>query len=311
VTEISAVVFAPAPVVTVTVEEVGDEPEVHLHAGGQGVWVARMMSSLGVAVRLCASVGGETGGVLKSVIEREELDLRAIDVETPNGAYVHDRRSGDRAVVAETHAPPLSRHDLDALYGATLVEAINAGTCVLTGTIPPVVPADTYRRLVSDLSGNDVRVVADLSGEPLTSAVEGGAELVKISHEELIRDGYAASNQTPDLLAGMAKLLAGGAQNVVLSRSDGPTLAAFDGRLLEATFPMVEVLDERGAGDSMTAALAVARARRLDPDQSLRLAVAAGTLNVTRHGLATGQQEDIERLAEEVGIRELEPTTAS
>ena len=310
-TQISAVVFAPSPVVTVTVEEVGDEPEVHLHAGGQGVWVARMMRSLGASVRLCAGVGGETGSVLQTVIEREELDLRAIEVEATNGAYVHDRRGGSRAVIVETNSPPFSRHELDALYSATLVEAIEAGTCVLTGTVPPVIPPDTYRRLASDLGGNDVGVVADLSGEPLASAVAGGVELVKVSHEELIRDGYAAHDDDASIRAGITALLAGGAKNVVISRADGPTLAAFDGRLLEATFPTVEVLDDRGAGDSMTAALAVARARRLDPEASLRLAVAAGTLNVTRHGLATGQQQDIERLANEVEVREIEPEFAT
>jgi 1-phosphofructokinase len=308
---VPAVVFAPSPVITVTVEEVGDEPEVHFHGGGQGVWVARMMGSLGASVTICAALGGEGGFVLRPLIEREGLGLRAIEVETANGAYVHARRSGDRKIIVEINAPRLTRHDLDALYGATLVAAIDAGTCVLTGTVPPVVPPDTFRRLASDLGNNGVQVVADLSGESLAAAVEGRVDLVKVSHEELIRDGYAASERVDDLLAGIERLRALGARDVVVSRAHDPALASFDGCLLEAAFPTVEVLDPRGAGDSMTAALTVARARRLDPEASLRLAVAAGTLNVTRHGLATGQQEDIERLAAEVVVRELEASAPS
>jgi 1-phosphofructokinase len=306
-TEIPVVVFAPSPVVTVTVESVGDEPEVHIHAGGQGVWVARMMRSLGASVTLCGALGGESGGVLQSVIEREGFALRTIDAETVNGAYVHDRRSGDRDVVVETNSPTLSRHELDALYSATLVAAIDAGTCVLTGTVPPVVPADTYRRLASDLGHNGVRVVADISGEALASALEGHVGLVKISHEELVRDGYAKTGSAEDLLDGIERMRSFGASDVVVSRANEPTLAVLGDRLLEATFPTVEVLDDRGAGDSMTAALTVARARNLDAESSLRLAIAAGTLNVTRHGLATGQQDDIERLAREVTVRDLQP----
>ena len=44
----SVCVFAPAPILTVTVEAAEDErEELHVHAGGQGFWVARMLGVLG------------------------------------------------------------------------------------------------------------------------------------------------------------------------------------------------------------------------------------------------------------------------
>ena len=52
----SVAVFAPSPVVTITVEAgSGNEPEIHLHAGGQGFWVARMAARLGAKVSLCVA----------------------------------------------------------------------------------------------------------------------------------------------------------------------------------------------------------------------------------------------------------------
>ncbi len=41
-----------------------DRPEVHVHAGGQGFWVARMAAKLGAEVALCCALGGEPGRVL-------------------------------------------------------------------------------------------------------------------------------------------------------------------------------------------------------------------------------------------------------
>jgi len=55
----------------------------------------------------------------------------------------------------------------------------------------------------------------------------------------------------------------------------------------------------------MTAGLAVALARGLGIDDALRLATAAGALNVTRHGLATGHADAIEQLATRVEVNDL------
>ena len=68
----SIVVFAPSPLLTITVEAAGTpRQEIHLHAGGQGFWVARMAALLGARVSLCCALGGESGAVLqdrKSVV---------------------------------------------------------------------------------------------------------------------------------------------------------------------------------------------------------------------------------------------------
>jgi hypothetical protein len=45
-------VFAPAPILTVTVEQKGSDDDVHVHAGGQGFWIARMLATLDVPVVL-------------------------------------------------------------------------------------------------------------------------------------------------------------------------------------------------------------------------------------------------------------------
>src|SRR5262245_60098980 len=95
-------VFGPAPLLTVAVEAtaVADENELHLHVGGQGFWIARLITELGPEVAFCTAVGGETGRVIRSLLEDEHLEVRCIEANRPNGAYVDDRRSGERVRVA-------------------------------------------------------------------------------------------------------------------------------------------------------------------------------------------------------------------
>ena len=85
----------------------------------------------------------------------EPLTLRAVGTGGWNGSYVDDRRSGQRERVGEMHPTVLTRHEVDELYGAVLVEGIDATLTVLAGAgLDPVLPTDFYRRLTSDLAAN-------------------------------------------------------------------------------------------------------------------------------------------------------------
>jgi len=73
-----AFVFAPDPLLTVTVEAGGDGDEIHLHAGGQGFWVARMAAALGAEVTICSPFGGETGPVARNLMQGANVLLNAV-----------------------------------------------------------------------------------------------------------------------------------------------------------------------------------------------------------------------------------------
>ena len=299
-------VFAPDPMLTVTVEAGGDGDEIHLHAGGQGFWVAQMIANLGVEVSICGPFGGESGRVVRTLVGQDDnISLRAIETVGSNGVYVHDRRGGDRVTVAETPPEPLDRHELDDLYGAALVAGLEAKVAVLAGPgrwKVPVVPPDHYRRLAHDLRANGTAVVVDLSGEPLACALEGGLTVLKVSHEQLLEDGRVEKAEEEELVEALFELRRRGAEHVIITRAEEPALALVDDASVTIRPPAVEVVDHRGAGDSMTAGVTAGLARGTGMLDALRLGAAAAALNVTRRGLATGDRREIERLAAHIEL---------
>jgi 1-phosphofructokinase len=299
------VVFAPAPLLTVTIEDRAGEPDIHVHAGGQGVWQSRMISSLGVPVVLCASLGGEAGEVLRHLIPTEGVELQAVPVGSRNGGYVHDRRDDRRDTVAEAPGGPLDRHEQDALYEVMLREGITHGTALLAGpNSDQVIPASLYGRLATDLTANGCRVAADLAGDRLDAVLEGRPFVVKVSHEELLSDGRADSDDPDALVAAMRSLRADGAGTVIVSRAAEPALALVEDSddVLEIRVPPLQPAETRGAGDSMTAGVVASLVKGGAPQEALCIGAACGALNVARRGMGTGGEPAIRTLAERVEL---------
>lgn len=301
-------VFAPAPLLTVTIEQQGDVPELHLHPGGQGVWQTRMIAALGVPVTMCVGLGGEVGDAVRKLLDDEDVTVRMVRRESGTGWYVHDRRDGERTEIAEHPGAPMVRHDIDELYTVTLTEGLRAPVSVLSGPADPqVVDPDIYRRLAADLSANGGTVVADLSGPYLEAVLDGGVSVLKVSHEELLDDGLAKDDSVEALRDAGRRCQERGARTVLISRAGEPALALpEDGEALLVHAPSLELADHRGAGDSMTAGVAAVLARGGDMREALHVGAAAGALNVTRHGLGTGRAEAVRELAGRVRLTPLD-----
>lgn len=298
-------IFAPSPTLTVTVEDHPSGSDVHVHAGGQGVWQARMLRRMGCRVTMCCVLTGEIGGVLRHLLEDEGFEVSSVGRQGRGSAYVHDRREGKRRALVEQEGDPLGRHELDDVYGAVLKAAFESAAVILSGPAgSDAVPAEIYRRLAADLGEVEVPVVADLAGERMTAVLEGGVEVLKVSHEELLDDGLCTDDTVLSLRSAMEELRSRGAKAVIVTRADQPLLLMDDEGFTEVTLPRFEENEARGAGDSFTAGVVAALSGGETLRQAVSLGAAAGALNVTRHGLGTGDGEIIRRLREKVRIQD-------
>lgn len=305
-------VLAPVLYLTVTVEKASSgEDEVHIHPGGQGFWIARMLKQLGEHPLLCGPVGGEPGKVYIGLLAQFGMDMSPIEIADRSPVVVSDRRTGDRVVIA--NGPPISmeRHEIDDVYGRFLDRAIAAGVCVVTGQSTEIFPREFFRRLGHDLTAGEVSVVADIHGVELRSFLEGGSiDILKVSHEDLFHDGsLPRESDRPAQMSALTELIKSGARSVVLSQQGKPALASIGGVWYEARTPELDPADHRGAGDSMTAGLATAQIRGLDAIGTLRLGCAAGAANVTRHGLGSADSDLVPDLTEKVQVTKLDSTT--
>jgi 1-phosphofructokinase len=280
--------------------------DIHLHAAGQGFWVARMAAEMGADPVLCGFCGGESGALLRRLLEKAPVELRLVETAQASGTFIHDRRGGERTPVAQSAAMPPSRHEIDDLFSVACAAAIDADALVVCNPYPAeALPLEIYGSLVADVRANGTPVLVDLSPPRLESALEGEPDLVKINDWELAAFVSGPIDTPRRLRAALQRLRESGAGAAVVTRAGEPGLALCDGRLWELAPPRFARGSREGCGDSMMGALAASVAAGAGWEESLRLGTAAGAANFLRHGLGSGARSVVEELAPRVELREL------
>ena len=302
-------IFGPNPLLTATIESRGgDGDDIHLHAGGQGVWVARMAAELGATPVLCGFAGGETGMLLTPLLEATGAELRLVHTAAATGCYVTDRRGGERRLVAQQVSGPPSRHELDDLISMTCATAVGADALVLCNPYPgDTLPLDVYANLVIDARANGTPVLVDLSAPRLNSALEGRPDFVKLNDWELAEYVSGPVDTPARMSAAAGRLREGGAHTVLVTRGADPALVFRGERICELVPPRFEGGWREGCGDSMMGGIATAWAAGANWRDALVTGAAAGAANFLRHGLGTGSRAVVEELRPRVTLRRLQP----
>ena len=301
------VIFAPHPLLTVTLEREGPEREqVHFHAAGQGVWVARMLATLGAEPVLCGFLGGESGELLAGLLEQLGGVRRLVGTASASGCYVTDRRSGGRQLLSCTLSDPPSRHELDELVSLACAEAIANRWLVVTNPLPAdALPLEVYGDLVADAREAGCRTLVDLSTPRLDSALRGEPDLVKLNDWQLAEFVRGPVSEPAQLRAAAQRLCDRGARAVVVTRGELPALVLAGERAWELTPPRLARGFREGCGDAMLGALAATWARGESFEWALKMGAAAGAANFLRRGLGNASAEVVMRLVDSVSLTTL------
>jgi len=300
-------VFAPNPLLAVTLEREGPERErVHFHPAGQGVWVTRMAGCLGAQPVLCGLVGGESGDILLGLLHKLPGEQRLVSSSCASGCYVTDRRSGERELITSTLSDPPSRHELDDLISLTCVEAISDGWLLMTNPLPgEALPLECYGDLAADARAGGCRTLVDLSSPRLDSALKGEPDLVKLNDWELAEFVRGPVSEPDELLGAARRLQEGGARAVLVTRGERPALVLDGEQAWLLTPPALTRGYREGCGDAMLGALAASWARGESFERALKVGAGAGAANFLRRGLGNASRDVVEELAGRVLLEPL------
>ena len=279
-------------------------------AGGKGVNVARALRALGQPVIATGIAGGPTGTRIVEHLTEEGIlnDFVRIREESRTSTAVVDPTSGEQTEINE-YGPQVSEQELELFVDKLLYLAQGAEVCVFAGSLPRGVDPGLYGRLIDELKRLDVMTVLDSEGEPLRIATRQGPSVV--TPNELEAEGLVGHefSDDEDRRRAVGEMIELGAMESVMTLAAGCLAMLGEGgerRLYRATLDQLEPVSAIGSGDAFLAGFVAARYADRDVEACLRFAVACGAESTQHFGAGVLEPREVERLAAEVEVEELE-----
>lgn len=254
--------------------------------GGGGINVARVLHRFGIATRAIFPAGGLTGASLVAALAHEGVPMEAVDSPAPTreSVTIWVRSTGEhyRVLVPGEPLPDrVRRACLEALAAAPPPRYV-----VLSGSLPPELPASVVADVAAVARRLGAGFVCDSAGDALTAAVEAGADLVSPNRRELrelLEPGTAPEDF--DHEAAARELVARGVGAVVVSLGeDGAFAVERGGTETRCPSPAVDVLSAVGAGDSLLAGVVLGLLRDESFGAAVRRGVVIGAATCLEHG---------------------------
>ena len=153
---------------------------------------------------------------------------------------------------------------------------------IVSGSVPPGIDTDFYRRLVVGARALGAYVILDADGELLANGIEGCPDLIKPNRDELSRLCGGDVRDIDEAIEEARGIIAKGVGAICISFGGKGALYVTDERAYWSNSAKVQVKGTVGAGDSMVAGFAIGRLNNLDHPERFKtaMAIAAGSVSL-------------------------------
>jgi 1-phosphofructokinase len=280
---------------------------VRLDAGGKGINVSKVISSLGGRSIAMGILAGLAGRYIKSYLDERSIENEFIFApgETRTNLKVIDTQNGKNTEINEP-GPSVSECELEQLKNRLLERAGSDSIVIFSGSVPPGADKDIYFRWIKAVRQKGAKAILDADGELLKSGIKAGPILIKPNIYELGQLAGTAMEDERQAAEFAGRLLDDfGLEMVVVSLGERGALFITKSRTILTHGIKVDVKSTIGAGDSMVAALAYSIESGWDFERLAAFAAAVSAANVTTAGTQAAGRTIIAELEKQVRLEYL------
>ena len=271
-------------------------------AGGKGIDVSRVLTTLGVRNKAMGFVGGFDGEELEGRLLNEGIacDFTRISGETRTNIIINDTGKESQTVFS-VPGPEIKPYELmQFIHKAEKLE--DPEMVIISGSLPRGVHAEIYGKVMDLAKEKGAKIVLDTDGDALKNCINRAPDIIKPNLHELGRLSGRDLKSADEIVETALEICSRCSCTLLVSLGARGILLAQEKELLLAVPPAVEVVNTIGAGDSAVAGYVYGITAEKSIQESLICAVAAGTATTLRPGPALCTREDFEGLIPRVTL---------
>lgn len=268
--------------------EVNRAESERIYPGGKGINVSIVLNNLGVETCALGFIAGIEGREIQRLVAETGTRTDFIELHDGSSRINIKLRAGEETEI-NARGPVIAEKDIAMLF-SKLDVIKDTDILVLSGSFQQSVPRDIYAQIIKRVHKRNIRVAID-APHGMLDTLKYHPFLIKPNKTELC-EMFGESSLDEDGVLYCARLLhERGAQNVLVSLgAEGALLVDEFNSIHRKAAPVGRVINTVGAGDSMVAGFIAGYLRSNDIEESLNLALAAGSATAFSEWLATGKQ---------------------
>lgn len=268
-----------------------------LYPGGKGINVSMVLKNLGYDSTALGLIAGFTGDQLDTMLRERSITTDFVRVKRGLTRINIKIRSGAESEI-NGQGPMLDDDEIDLLYDK-LEELKEDDILIFGGSIPNTLQVSIYSDIMKRLYHKNLKIIVDVSGDPLLNILKYNPFLIKPNHIELGEIYGVEVSRKEEVIPYAGRLKALGAQNVLVSMAgNGAVLVSNDGKIHTMEAPGGVIKNSVGAGDSMVAGFIAGYLETMDYKEALRMGICAGSASAFSEELAT--REEFEQLLRQI-----------
>ena len=260
-----------------------------LYYGGKGINVSAILSRLNIPTVALGFTAGFTGKKLKEMLDDDGIKN---DFTELNSGFtrINVKVKFGKELDINANGPEITAEKIKELF--LKLKKLNDGDyLVLAGSVPASLPDDLYSKILEELSGKNINIVVDTTGNQLLNVLKYKPFLIKPNHHELGEIFGQEMDTTEKITEYAKKLQEMGAVNVLVSRGgDGAVLVDGNGTVHPAAAVEGTLVNSVGCGDSMVAGFIAGYITNKSYSEALKLSVASSSATAFSKELAKADE---------------------